>query len=145
MPIRIDRPSASGTPTRAGQSARDTGISRWERCEWTLLSPLCRPPHKATAWTRPGRRSSRPSNRGPSAGDAGESTGDHCAIDERREQSSASATPAAPTGAAGTPASAGSHPPAGRRRRPQHGIRVERRNTAGYGHRRRKGKRQAGS
>ena len=50
MPIRIDRYSAGEMPIWAGQSARDTGISRWERCEWTLPSPLRKPPLKATAW-----------------------------------------------------------------------------------------------
>ena len=34
--IRIDRLSAWGTPTRAGQSPRDTGISRWERFRGAL-------------------------------------------------------------------------------------------------------------
>ena len=47
-----------------------------------------------------------------------------------------------PTGAGDTPASADS-PPVWRRR-PQHGIRDKRRNTAAYGHRRREGKHQAG-
>ena len=98
---------------------------------------------KATAWDPPGRCSSRLSNRGPSAGVAAESTGDRCAPDKRREQSRESPPPAAPTSASDPPAPATS-PLAGRRHRRQHDIRDERRYTAGYGHRSRKGKRQAG-
>ena len=50
MPMGIDWLSAWGTPTRAGYSARYTGISMLERNEWTLQSPLYRPPFEATAW-----------------------------------------------------------------------------------------------
>ena len=67
MPIRIDQLSTWGTQTRASQSARHTGISRLERCEWTLQPSLGRPRRsKQGSGTRLGLNSSTPSNGGPS-------------------------------------------------------------------------------
>ena len=141
MPNRIDRLSVWGTPYWAGQSARDTGISRWERCDGRCSRPCA---------GRPSRQHGVGLVLAVAAADPAivallqELLASQQAIAARptnvENNQARPQLQAAPTGAAGTPASAGS-PPAGRRQRPQCGIRDERRNTAGYSHRKRKGKR----
>ena len=131
---QLGQPNQRGT--RASQGWRGASACYSHRCAGRPL--------RQQRGARPDRRSSRPSNRGPSTGVAGESTRDHCAPDRRREQLSASAPPEYLTGATGTPASAISAS-AGTRQLPQYGTRDQIRNTAGRGHRRRNGQRQAGS